>query len=492
VGLTNAHSGTSPTQAEVILLTRPIRVESTSTTLMGYVYLGGAAVCNWAWAALRYLGSTTTGKRGLEVDINTGSLTMSYCALRNFDRHGLYTAATDWNHVTISNLTSYAVGANASQDSAIRVSASTASPLDCTLSEIDVIGGGASQGVGIYVFDLGVTITTARLSGGGGSGLRVDAANENQVGIISGITSHSHAEANFRIDDCGVLKMSNLTGYRSASASFGGLYVVAVHKLVINTITLFGNSARNIMWETTGKGRLHILNGTFAGDSTFASARGFQNSANNFVVARFDNCTFGVASGIFVTHSTADINLVATSATARAIDLTLNNVTLASATEVENQASQAGYSAVRYQRVDGATGVHKVEYPALGTVSLDTVTFRTAAPSEKLAPTGASSAVKLESAPRRKRVALGGTVSITAYVRKDGSYNGNAARLVVRANPAIGIDNDTVLDTHTAAADTWEALGGVTPAAEEAGVVEFFVDCDGTAGAIYVDDTAAV
>jgi hypothetical protein len=52
---------------------------------------------------------------------------------------------------------------------------------------------------------------------------------------------------------------------------------------------------------------------------------------------------------------------------------------------------------------------------------------------------------------------------------------------------------DQVLDTMSAGADTWEQLTGTTPVASETGVFEVFVDCDGTAGSVYVDDwTAAV
>ena len=46
-----------------------------------------------------------------------------------------------------------------------------------------------------------------------------------------------------------------------------------------------------------------------------------------------------------------------------------------------------------------------------------------------------------------------------------------------------------VVDTHAAAVDTWELLE-VKGTPTEAGVLECFVDCDGTAGNIFVDDFA--
>jgi hypothetical protein len=60
--------------------------------------------------------------------------------------------------------------------------------------------------------------------------------------------------------------------------------------------------------------------------------------------------------------------------------------------------------------------------------------------------------------------------------------------LIVRKHPALGITADTVLDTHTAAAGTWEQLTGTTATVTADGVLEFIVDCDGTAGWVNVDD----
>ena len=77
-------------------------------------------------------------------------------------------------------------------------------------------------------------------------------------------------------------------------------------------------------------------------------------------------------------------------------------------------------------------------------------------------------------------------VTINVYVRKNAAYNGNAARLVLIGKVLTGIAAD-VIDTHTAAVDDWELLE-VKGTPTENGALEFYVDCDGTAGNIYVDD----
>jgi hypothetical protein len=88
-------------------------------------------------------------------------------------------------------------------------------------------------------------------------------------------------------------------------------------------------------------------------------------------------------------------------------------------------------------------------------------------------------------------VASGQAVTFSADVRKSATYNGAAPRLLVRANPVLGITADTVLDTHTAAVDTWETLTGTTSAVTGDGILRFVVDCDGTAGSVYVDTLEA-
>ena len=69
------------------------------------------------------------------------------------------------------------------------------------------------------------------------------------------------------------------------------------------------------------------------------------------------------------------------------------------------------------------------------------------------------------------------------------AYNGNQPRLMLRRNAAVGITSDTVLATSSAAGDgAFEVLSGTTVAASDNGVMEVYLDCDGTAGWVNVDD----
>jgi hypothetical protein len=116
--------------------------------------------------------------------------------------------------------------------------------------------------------------------------------------------------------------------------------------------------------------------------------------------------------------------------------------------------------------------------------------YRTASPSEKISPLSAT--YKSWSSPLILAAASGTTPTISVYVRKNSSYNGNAPRLVLRANRQAGVTSDTVLATFSASADTWQLLSYTFSALTAATALEVYVDCDGTAGSIFVDDWSAV
>ena len=80
-------------------------------------------------------------------------------------------------------------------------------------------------------------------------------------------------------------------------------------------------------------------------------------------------------------------------------------------------------------------------------------------------------------------------VTITAWVRKSAAYNGAyAPKLILLGSVLSGILTDAEASL-TVAADEWEQLS-VSGTPTQAGVLEFFIECIGTAGYVYVDDIA--
>lgn len=79
--------------------------------------------------------------------------------------------------------------------------------------------------------------------------------------------------------------------------------------------------------------------------------------------------------------------------------------------------------------------------------------------------------------------------SSTSYNIPDSStYNGFNPQLILKANPAIGINKDIVLATLTTPSENFTTLTGTTPYASDDGVLEFYVQCSGTSGFVNVDN----
>ncbi len=63
-----AYSGTSPAQAEIILITRNVKISSTSQALTSYVFVTATATVNVAWAEFWNMSTNATNKNGLWIN----------------------------------------------------------------------------------------------------------------------------------------------------------------------------------------------------------------------------------------------------------------------------------------------------------------------------------------------------------------------------------------------------------------------------------------
>jgi len=139
---------------------------------------------------------------------------------------------------------------------------------------------------------------------------------------------------------------------------------------------------------------------------------------------------------------------------------------------------------------------NNVSYYAHGSIYLDSTTFADTAASERLVPN--TTTAKLKSASKFVVLNKGDYTSVITYVRKSTSsggdnsdYNGSSPRLILKRNPSMGINNDIVLATLNYYSTAFEKLNGSTPVVSDNGVLEFYVDCDGTQGWINVDSWSA-
>lgn len=472
-GLANAHSGASPTQAEVILLTRNVRISGGSSLLMANIVVGPTATCDFDWAEFFWISSSA--RVGLSVQTTSGSFNMQYCCVRNGEGLGLsQTQTTITGTVSITNCSFYRI-ANTGGSGAVSLS-NTGTAVTPTFSNNIII---YPTGPGIQINR--ATVNNNVVAGCTGDGYYV----YQNPASLSGNVAHSAGGTGYRILPLVAESITITDGAAWRCTGFGISVQTIGTFLVVNGFTAFGNQTSNIGISVSGCS-ISLNNVTLNGDTTFATTNGFAFSASSSYPVTITNSTFGVASGILTAH-TNDINVSVSFAPVMA---SLSNVTLASSTEVTGTANLTSLGYIKSSKHDQTTGAFRSWFQG-GRIDRDTTIFNTASPSERLTPSSAS--IKLASGSRIVAVDNGTTITINAYVRKsvagDGAaYNGNQPRLILKANPSCGINSDTVLDTMTVAAGSWEQLTGTTATVNSDGALEFVVDCDGTTGWVNVDD----
>jgi hypothetical protein len=487
VGLTNAHSGTAPTQGIIVGLTRAVRVKSVSATFMAYCSMGTGCTVDCDWVGFSLLGgSALAGKHGVEWNGTAGSVNFSKCAWRDMDTHGFWASATGGvGDFTVADCVFYKFAATAGGSA---ISVQEATPNTWTIARNVVIGINTSA-TGLDINDLGGTLIDNWVSSCQ-NGAVLNEATGNVCGKISGTISgntfQSLGSIGINIQALGGGRISNTTIWRATSQGIGFTSGSLCVDLLIDTAMIFG-CATGIQGQLEVN-ELTLRNCTVAGDTTFPSSIGLALSTNLFRSrVRLEGCDFGTVTGIRTAHTSADIALPSQYG---APQLTLINTILASATEISSVAQVSGRGYIAYQRDEGLAGDHRKHYPALGTVSIDSVTVRTSPRSEKLEPTGAFSAVRLESSPKRVAVGNGQSCAISAWVNKGATYNGSAPRLRVKHNSAAGITEATVA-SHAGAAGSFLQVNGTVGPVTENCTLEFCVDVDGTLGQVNVADWSA-
>lgn len=510
--LAAAHSGTSPTQATVALLTRNVLLRSANSALSFFCAFQNAATCDLDWAAFQYIAGSTGTFKQLSLGA-TGAMSVEYCVVRDTRRDGimLYNASNNYGAATVRYCVVYNFATLGNQYGALAIYGTSGTPpvvTDC------VLAGSGSSIATAYGLNLAGTQT-----GGAAAFDRIEVVGTDSgvlLTALAAMTGNLTFDAvnlhcnNFNVQVSGALATARIVRFtngkiwRGFQVNAGGVYlpggVAGGTILEFDTCQIFGNlgSGYYVAPAVAGTGGLvRFLACTCAGDTSFATARGVFVPVLSLIRTEFESCTFGVASGIFVAHTTADLDVVNATSFSQ---LRFRNCTFASTTEINGQTNLPPVTGYRQdaegivsQKHDQTANTHR-SWWRYGTVSSDTTIFRTTSPAERLTPNNASG--KLQSAPQRVAVASGATATVRVYVREsvvgDGTdYNGARPRLIVRRHDFVGITADTVLATATVASEgAWEQLSGTTAAVSEDCILEVFVDADGTTGWITVDDWA--
>jgi hypothetical protein len=502
--LTNAHGGVAPIVAELINLTRNVKIRGISTSLQAYwlMPVAGTTV-DFDYVEISNMGSGTTDKRGIDINIGVagGDVSFQYCAFHDWAvaSSGLLINVTTmlngpiyFNHNVAYNLKGrHFYLANR------QIGTGSISLLDHL-----AIGDGDSGAVelnnpSINVQDLTVTST-------GDSAIALIGNSDQLIGTFKNIVAHSNANGGIFIQAATSVSgnsglhsdrntdIQNLTSWRNTGNGMGlgqsGGVLMDIH--IGGTTTIFGNSSRGMY--TSG----FMINCSFADLNVYAgtvltqpigwtigdSGGGAQQNMSGFRV-------LGGSFGSPNTHATADVQMGSIGSGPKFFDLTFINVLFASATELPTPSSLPLNSLIKVQRYD-QTATHKTIVGDLGVISYDASIFDVS-PSVRLTPSKVN--IPLAVTIRKKQVANGAAVTVTVKVRcsvvGDGAaYNGARPRLIQKAQPGAGTNADVVLDTATVASDgAWETLSGTIAAVSENCVIAFVVDCDGTTGWVNVD-----
>lgn len=312
---------------------------------------------------------------------------------------------------------------------------------------------------------------------------------------INGLNSSNNNDAGF--------EAYNITGNLS-SLILNNNYVYGIKTSIGNGNTIFDNltcitDARGAILSTNN---ILILSGYSYGEvsirnaylSSYSTSTALCLSLNSTRFAKFslDNC---------VLSSTTD-NPIRYAATRNLIEgsYLFNNTWFGTSylgTGINNiyQSSirSKGFAFTNLNKVDKQHSTHYSH----GIISLDSMIFKDTVASERLTPS--STVTKLRSSSKYVAVNKGEATLVKVYIRKstnakDGpvtEYNGNPPRLMLKRNAALGVE-DTVLATATNFVKEFQDFQGISPAVSDDGVLEFYVDCDGTQGWINIDTWSAI
>lgn len=510
VAVTNAHLGSGDTKGGVILLTRNVILRTVNTSFNTHLYTAcGSSVVDLDWAALKNSGWVSGTGSGCHCAMHSsasGSFTANYTVIDGSHYNGFnFTGSFP---AVITDCSAYNLSSTGATEGAIATSSNMLGinlqierfyAIHCPQGLYQPNNLGASSYIkNVYI--AGATNHGIRFVPSGSAPFKLAGSYDNWEvhgsSSGSGLQVSGAAHGPFTLDTWNVWAMTGGSALTVASSCAN---------IKFSNWKMFGcapnmtvsSSMVGIVWE----------NCQFDGLSSPASQFGLYlggTTPGSVYILRFVNCEFSNGASPKQAHTVNDISTNFSEGNFY-FDITLEDCILGASTPISSKfytdiaVVSDLTSALGLMTPDVVDGGQRLRWSNTtiggrthGTIVCNrgrqlhnTSTYHTAAPSEELVPI--SSTLKLASGVRRVPVLSAAAASVSVWVRKDGSYNGNAPRLIQRAHSALGL-TETVLNTLSVGANTWEELVGITGAVAADGVVQFYVDCDGTAGSVFVDD----
>jgi len=470
-GLAFAYTGTSPQQAEIILLTRNVVMRAVTAGFVTYFECRPTAVVSVKWAQFYYMGGTSI--HGFNINTTTGSCSFQYCSVHDGDNGGGFLCfGSTWNNVTLQYIGTYAAS-TVSNLPTVDLRATTGT--NYLIDNIIIIRTVFTT----YAFtslDMGGTITNITAAGCSGGGIQISEEGAT-VGTMGPFTAHSCASTGMQVSG-GFSTAQPITIWNGNVIAFATTSL-SYTPVILDTLTMFGGATEHIR----AYGPLKIRELFSAGTTTFSTTNMVALYEAGSVIVQ--GGSIGVVSGIFTAHT----NLFAPAATLYGTnDSAINNCLIGTGqTDLSAATSLRGgtISFTRYNQVDGS---HRI-YSRNGSSYANSTVYNTTGPSEELRPAVLTSVEGwYDSTPARIKVDASDTPAVSVFVRKDGAYAGDQPKLMILANGAVGVDEDTLLDTMAGGSGSFEELTATLPAALSDGVYEVVVRVTGTTGSVFVDD----
>lgn len=490
--ITNFHSGTNSTQAEVQNLTRNILIQGSSSTVQGYIFLNATSSATITNTEIKLLGSATANKRGIDVGTagsanDIGSCVISSCSIHDFfvtSSVGLNVSGAafnnnlnvNWNN--IYNIASTSLSMGGTTATQYQITDNTFANLSAVSDVIMTATTGSFQRNSIYSSGAGgVTTNTATLF----------------TGIRGGNIIHSNAGVGENIASLSNLLMNNNTYYFNSNDALDLEQTRGVWK--INNSFFLGNLNNQIDFAVVivangMAGEVDFNNDNFSSSTTFTTTTVCQlrNSTSQLF---FDNCNFG-----FPRAHTNTFNSATAGTLSRVV---VRNSLVLDPTFAANQANLSTGSYIAVQRFNRVNGDNR-KYSPEGLIQTDSAIVFSSTPSIRMTPIVSSQTAQILSTdyPSRSwQVAVAsntsGTVSVSVRNSVAGDaggavYNGAPPKLWVHKNTSIGINADTVLATYAGTDGNWTTLNGTAPIPNDNGIEEFYVTNSGTTGWTNVSD----
>jgi hypothetical protein len=490
----NAHSGTSPTQGEVMLLTRNVKWTATTSSNQTFITLAAGAVMNTSWTEYDFLGLNSTAKFAvIETFTNNasgGNTIIDSCSFHDTGRDGIYfVGSSGGGKGTVNNCTFYNT-----PFTFIKNEATT--EIAAYTNNCGTFHGGNG---GFRLNDVGGTVTGNVVSGGingTNDGFMLTETTGATIGTFKDNMSHSEAGSCISLPGLYQGTIENHTGYYGAwSGGTGGfnfgnvnLGPASVGGFTVKGCNFFGNAVCNYWFQ--GNDVFYQIPVTFdncTGNSTTGNATttNVQFDQKTHIIENFYfySCDFDTASGV----KNACTNDFTWGGPGTVSGVIAENCKFGATNILTGNANWNTLGQFGMQRLQQTDGTHR-RYKKYGLILSNSGTVHSSNLSEELQPNNASN--KLTSASMFVPCTDGQTKNVSVWLRKNSSYAGAAPRVINKRQDSMGVNADTVVATFSAAADTWQQQSFTTPAALEDGMFEFYVDCDGTAGSVFVDDWA--